>query len=123
MKYDTHITLLTKLGQAQEGSRELDVCVGKAVGWHGSNWSMGWLPPEVKLTEASHTRHQDMPAFTTNLQAAVDLVPEGLPWHMESAGIVEMGTSNGPVEGIAATPALALCIAILKAHHKFKKSS
>jgi len=119
----TNAALIAKLASAKEGTREFDVQVGKATGWHGSNWAVGWLPPEVKLTEAEFARHQVMPAFTTSLQAAVDLVPEGWagggrlvgepPYAMELLNTNE--DESGFVNSSANTPALALCVAILRA--------
>ncbi len=108
--------LLKRLEEATEGSRELD----RLIAIHPATPSCGvvkgadievvreaeedWNPPVVVV-----------PDYTTNLQDALGLVPEGCPWEMKSVGMVEMGTEFGPVEGIAATPALALCIASLRA--------
>ena len=49
------------------------------------------------------------------VDAAIMLAPEGCPWEIKSIGIVEIGTGNGPVEGIAAIPANAFLVAALRA--------
>ena len=85
--------LIARLEAAKEGSRELDIAIFRAI------------------TDKPRIR----PPFSTSLDAALTLVPERCPWAVESAGVVELGTVNGPVEGFAATPALALCIACLRA--------
>lgn len=66
------------------------------------------------------------PPYTTSIDAALTLVPEGWQWnidngiHCEDAAHAWLG-NNSPQEivpgtsGDAATPALALCIAALKA--------
>ena len=103
----SHAALIAKLEQAQEGSPALDVEVCAAV-------------------------HRDLfvpiPRYTTSLDDAVDLVPEGWlveclkqdtneRWHCflidraddEDEDDESVGALN------SSTPALALCIAILRA--------
>ena len=91
----SHAALIYELEHVKEGGPALDAAVYAALG---------------------HDLLVPIPCCTTDLQAAVDLAPEGHPWTLDSIGIVEMGTTTGkPVEGIAATRAIAMCIAILRA--------
>ena len=103
-------TLLSRLEQAKEGTRELSDEVLLALGWRIGEPRRAWAPNrEFYFSD-------QIPDPSRNLQDGVDLVPEGHPWTLDSIGIVEMGTTTGkPVEGIAPTLALALVIAIIKA--------
>lgn len=105
--------LITRLEQAKEGSRELSDEVLLALGW---KTGIGTHADFTKFHAPDGSpASRDRPDPTTNLQDAVDLVPERHPWTLDSIGIVEMGSTTGkPVEGIARTLALAMCIAILK---------
>ena len=105
-------TLIARLEEATEGSRELsDECL----------LAVGFAPVPDALTmwtypNGDYAVTAELPDPSQNVQDAIDwMVPEGCPWEMKSVGMVEMGTERGPVEGIAATPALALCVASLKA--------
>ncbi len=60
-----------------------------------------------------------VPAYTTSLDAALTLVPEGCEWEVYGGDkqAVAVIYVSGPkyVDGRAPTPALAMCIAALKA--------
>lgn len=68
---------------------------------------------------------QDAPRYTASLDAAMALVPEGYGWRLwvpNSTALASIsvtmwgnGRSYAPHETTAATPALALCAAALKA--------
>jgi len=51
---------------------------------------------------------KDVPEYTSSMDAALLLVPEGQDWSM---------SFWPPSEGTVTTPAIALCIAALKAHN------
>lgn len=102
-------TLITKLESAKEGSWDLSQRVGKATGGEKQYQH----PGSVRLSHLN---------YTTSLDAALTLVPEGLkllqlgewsdgwyaqvgPHHKQRAWKVDQ----------IQTPALALCIAALKA--------
>ncbi len=105
----SHAALIAELEQAQEGSWQLSDEVLLALGWKIGKPRRAWAP------NRDFYFGNQIPDPTRNLQDAVDLVPEGHPWTLDSIGIVEMGTTTGkPVEGIAATRAIAMCIAILR---------
>lgn len=119
--------LIERLEQATEGSRELDGEIFRLVypcqdpaHWH--RFQDAW----------AHQDHEDAIAYemanfyTTSLDAALTLVPEGDEWVVSNHG--QIGLENLAFAGVygaaipgsscdtnAASPALALCIAALKA--------
>lgn len=114
-------TLISMLEKAEAGSRELDAEIGIAAGFAERRKGNVY-----KLSEAGSTLELYWPApFSTSLDAAVALVELLLPGQEWSVG------SNQPdigepwarirtaplrsLEESAATPALALCLALLKA--------
>jgi len=106
--------LITKLEQVQEGSWDLDFEIARVVYGQMEN-----QPDVVRLPDGP-----PLPHFTTSLDAALTLVPDGYRWMvgiMDKAGeyfcacqpdeLTDAGfdgTANCP------TPALALCVAALK---------
>lgn len=95
--------LIAKLGVTTEGSRELD----KAI----------WLA----LGESPH-RLMLCPEYTASIDAALTLVPNGwcwavlrLPNGMFSAGMQKPPAAPLLTDDEFATPALALCVAALRA--------
>ncbi len=112
-------TLIAELERAAEGSRELDGEIALSLGWvkHHAGWAH-WTTPE-----GLENRH--VPFFSDSLDAALTLVPEGAYWAVrvsisKFAGVV---TPLGYVvkDCVANTPALALCIASLKARQAMKE--
>lgn len=105
--------LITRLEQAAEGSRELDMAIWDATG----GWSVN-----------------NPPAYTTSLDDALALAERLRPCWSWSVGqnvhhkywlayalvLDDYRSSFQPTNGMAKTPALALCLAILKANHKDK---
>lgn len=99
--------LIARLEAAPEGSRELDQDIFFAVHDQDREAYRAVGPPGV------------LP-YTTSLDAALTLVPEGCQWGLEVWG--ENGGNaawvmppHGHPSRYAATPALAICIAALKA--------
>ena len=138
--------LSERIEAAEAGSRELDREIAKSQGWHRveprftKNKHGAWIAPEdftgvysdgSPILDSLHgtTMHRDVPIFTTSLDAAMSLVPEG--WQVTIDCMPEMREPPScEVEcwsigkdhrdtmrriGRAATPALALCAAALKA--------
>lgn len=126
-------SLVKKFEQATEGSRELDALIEVAVGStnfgtlaNGYRWELEAHPDGVSVnlnaTDGKHSSRQKRytpPLYTTSLDdAALTLVPEGESWGCgyESSnlhGMAWVGANNRTCT--AATPALALCIASLRA--------
>ena len=102
-------------------ARELEGGIALALGWKqvGKGWAH-WTDPD-----GNTNRH--VPFYTTSLDAALTLVPGGWVWHVqidyELPGRAHLynavpGNKYDPpvrVQANGATPALALCVAALKA--------
>ena len=110
--------IIERLEAATEGSRELDSACGDAIGW--TRWAS----------------LEDCPHYTTSIDAALTLLDENWAWIISKVidlvamrqgytAVIECLDGTGDVERpmqirkaaevVAATPALALCIAALKA--------
>ena len=125
-------SLIAKLEQSPEGSRELDVAIWHLVetGWQRDESDPGWSFRPVRDPNIGRTTVRDSvvaPSYTTSLDAALQLVPEGWGWLVEVwqreeswAQVVCRPKGSTKPSGIfegaeAKSPALALCIAALKA--------
>lgn len=109
-------SLLQKLQSATEGSRELDIAIAAE------------FSAESESIVEFGTRAWECPNYTTNLQDAVSLVPEGWRYLMDKrpyaesrqdgyrAEVYRQGSPETPETHWGPTMALALCIAIIKAH-------
>lgn len=117
------MTSLSELADAVEGlsepSREMDarivttLCPGATV----SEYVKGEGDDIVFHAEALGIRNKDCcPWFTHSLDAALTLVPEGQEWaYLDKRAIIRLPGSMAHEFGEAATPALALCAAALRA--------
>lgn len=133
--------LTQALAKASEGSRELDARVEVAVrrfeaaasGLRKEHWAK-WEPCNDGYVQDPHTRYQSRPV-TTDLSAAVALCERVLPgwqWQIESNGAIPIA-SIGPINAVGSdgcvseshcptplspqrkgSPALALCLAVLR---------
>ena len=106
--------LITELESAPEESRELDVAIARSLGRNTYGEDQ-----EVTLADGNKTL-EPIPHYTTSLDAAVTLVPEEWHWEITDIGTAWVGTHLTAQKVVkfaanAATPALALCIAALKA--------
>ena len=116
--------LIARLEAATEGSRELsDECL-LAVGWKDAGKHLGqWVRPD-----GSRLYKSDAPDPSQNAQDAIDhVVPEGWTGGGRLCGGPRFPMELlGPVKGMALavgnTPALALCIASLRAHATMKET-
>lgn len=117
--------LISRLREAKEGSRELDAAIGRAL--TGTSASEDhWYDLHGKWTT-----DETVPAFTADLSAAVALKERVLPkwewgidagWHGDEPSIVAYvgkavpdGVIGHDWQAQGPNPALALCIAILRA--------
>jgi len=119
--------LLTRLEAAEEGSRELDAEIEIAVlpAYMVTKDAEGFVQINMHGTAltpvwADYNPHS-APHYTTSIDAALTLIPDGWRyWHYWTGvyGAAVFPTrGGGPRIKVhdAATPALALCIAALKA--------
>ena len=107
--------------ETEVGTRELDGEIALLVGWKKRH--KGW----AHWTSPDGAENQHVPFFSTSLDDALTLVPEGIEWSVERrysksfrpayASIWSPGAKDVDfhANATAATPALALCIAALKA--------
>lgn len=120
----TDIAVLAKLEAAKEGSRELDFEVARCVdlwrrakvpvsGRHPAYWGY-WRKRGGKWWRTQ------LPAYTTSIDAALTLVPDGVAWEIsvprKGGGYrILAGVSPVPNCSFGETPSLAICIAALRA--------
>lgn len=122
------MTLLTKLQEAKEGSRELDAALHEAIttfrpkragpGWRNENDFVIPVFPGFAI----------LPAYTTSLDAALALVGERLPgwrWAISEGaraslqkGPPALSRGSIPITAKHKSPAIAICIALIKALEK-----
>ncbi len=120
--------LIEKLEAATEGSRGLDIAIYKLVsGLQPSERDPDWIGPDDGWNHGSWKGRA--PPYTTSLDSALLLVPEGMLWRVGSAEAeanviweskpsyyTEQGTGESwASDGDTFNAALALCIASLKA--------
>ncbi len=136
-------TLIRRLEEATEGSRELDARIGAEIRYFSDkaeDWMRGWQGPIAPYHEKPghiacwHTDGRmsvwwSVPCYTTSIDAALTLVPEG--WDDVQLFIKKNGCKArlkrrrgallvAPMESerpdrLVATPAVALVIAALRA--------
>ena len=109
--------LVQELERATEGSRDLDQEIRKllvaqklSAGQGGAevrqdmgHWSLGY--PDSNI-----------PHYTTSLDAALTLVPPNVTWRVKGGPQKrQISAWVAGWDGYASTPALALCIAVLRA--------
>lgn len=109
---DSHAALIARLEEAEEGSRELDYTIRMVLA--------GYEPVSADAARRADEDGVDpAPHYTTNLQDALDLVPGRAHWSVSypvgEAELVYGGPNGRVVAADAATGALALVIASLKA--------
>lgn len=105
------IDLAERCAKATEGSREIDALI--------------WCVIEPSHTHRKASPHQ-APDYTGSIDDAVMLVPEGWTWSADASvpgwqpQFKLFNFENKSVTGQAATPALALCAAALRARASLK---
>ena len=123
--------LIARLEAATGPCRELDAAIALAKGWiqYGPNW---FTPPN--LTVKHHK--SELPRYTASIDAALTLVPANALWGVKALWDQGPDANGGPKAyrgsvdvyevrdglfwkdnhlSLAPTPALAICIAALKA--------
>lgn len=129
--------LIARLEAASEGSRELDALIHAAVVnppvmVDGGSWKgdvpAAYEPMSVvigRLPGKDLAELTGCPRYTTSLDAAMGLVPEGMEYEISTLyniarAAVGLNVNDGPWRGESALPEnmpLALCIAALKARN------
>src|SRR5690348_12265025 len=104
-------------GRQEDGGYGLDSDIARAFGWtyhlREETHSWQWQHPTNPLHKQASP-----PRYTSSLDAAMTLVPEGMQGQVQSGNRpgAWVGTEGGdaPDFNVAATPALALCAASLR---------
>ena len=131
-KPSTMDDLIAKLEAAVEGNPFLDMGIARAIGWTcpGADpptwpmdpdniydwWGVNWFGADGK----AHGTVRDFP-FTTSLDAALTLVPEGMSVMLDITpgktfcSVHDNSGLVGSPDGENLSPPLTLCIAALKA--------
>lgn len=116
-------SLPTRLEGAAAGSRELDAEVAALFSDY-ENIGGGWRRHKLTGERSQYDYFGDEPV-TTSIDAAVAFAERVLGWVWNMGNDVRCwvhlwvdapGYDGVPVRGIAATPALALCAAVVRAH-------
>lgn len=125
--------LIERLGKAVGPDKELDWDLALLAGWERRDWdiasaNLGWFAPGVP-----NVMHSDPPRYTASIDAALTLVPDGWAWavrehrdcpppHSDALAKVSRvawGCPEGELyeqsQARHPTPAIALCIAALRA--------
>ncbi len=110
--------LIAKLEAATEGRREIDDKIMAVVN--------GLCVPHIETDGDEWFEVLESPLYTTSLDAALPLVPAGRLWSIgaivNGSGFVAILNNDGQSHR-GTTPALAICIAALKARQIMEKSS
>lgn len=116
--------LIAKLSAATGPSRELDaeiavVVNGGEIVWKQTRYTMEQHPAR-RYASAQHIGgygFDHVPEYTASLDAALTLVPDEYDWVIgkTNSGLTVYAKVGPNIEEFADTPALALCIAALKA--------
>lgn len=113
--------LITRLESADGPSRELDADIARAIGWE-----CVVRDPEAQGKYVCWRKHYRsgewimLPRYTASIDAALTLVPEGWDWAIfhTNGGLTIHAWCGDKIDHFGDTPALALCIAALRAHQK-----
>lgn len=120
----TRDELIARLEAATGPDRELDRAIAMSLGWRHDPHD----GPYGTWTAPDGTRHTTFNEWTASIDAALTLVPEGMDWlicsrrrnfrdgyyvHIMDGDVNRDGHSAGEAWHLA--PAVALCIAALKA--------
>jgi hypothetical protein len=126
-------SLIAKMSDATEGSRELDAEIWLSVTPHEIRDYDGTTTLKNRYVEVAgewfcwlDNLREKVPACTTSLDAAVSLIPEGWAWDITSSGdacltlpgngfLSDRGDAEKWGDGKTPTPTLAICIAALRA--------
>lgn len=117
--------LIGRLENLGGPDRFVDMLVAWVTGWDAPNKLYGWgdvFPRMRSDWQYASTRPADnwgVPTYTASIDAAVALVERCLPgwsWEvMPGSGTVFNGDPDAGTQAFAATPAIALCLALLRA--------
>lgn len=119
------LELAERVEAASGPDRELDALIHEVFGlpFEMEYWSEADTTPQRNLSKVPH--------YTASLDAAMTLVPDGWNWGVwmrhdwreQNAQVWHPARDASTLHGYAATPALALCAASLRARASAKEQS
>jgi hypothetical protein len=102
--------IIERVEAVAEGSRDLEWKIAQAIGHPSFDIPSTIWPPFMAGSKADRS----IPAYTSSLDAALTLVPEGCDWQVNGHGSAWIfGSRHAGADGNS--PALALCAAALRA--------
>lgn len=116
------LELAERCKKATGPDRELDAEIAKSLGWP----NVRYYSANGGIFSKENDEMRPVPEWTASIDAALTLVPEGwavLLAFSEQRSVCDVHTNplgqegTWPAHSTAATPALALCAAALKARH------
>lgn len=124
------LSLIGRLEEATEPSREMDCRIAVAVGWSKAD-GVAIAHEKLEQNECPFDWYhfagaRDVPAYTASIDAAMMLVHDGWNvwvWRAHSWGPEWQAAVNRGEIAVAPTAPLALCIACLKARAKLMEST
>lgn len=140
----TRKELIAALEASDGPSRRLDAEIAKDAGWHrveprhAKRSGGAWIAPEdflgvmssgAPILDSLHgtDMHKDVPRFTSSIDAALTLVPVGWIWRhapnryvKHTVSIAPSAEHGGYVAEVDSNPAIAICIAALRAMEDVK---
>ena len=111
--------LIERLEKATGPDRKLDDDIAISHGWTFEKMKRDARPywREPGQTEWFARSRSGPPAYTSSIDAALTLVPEGMDWSISSYGgtFIHPGNDAPVIRGEGRTPVLTLCVAALRA--------
>lgn len=118
--------LIERLERATGPDSELDEAIALVLGWTHQKMRGDAKPYWRKPGVTEYYMRSIVPAYTASLDAALTLVPEGWMWDVSSSGCAWIMRNDDSicdsqiVIGGVKSPAIALCIAALRAREAAK---
>ena len=112
--------LTAELEAATEGSRKLELKIATLIDWHENGVSIREF---VTRFPDANPLHWQFPKWTRSLDAALTLAAEDARWKVGDGRDGPWASVAGPKIHDAATPALALCIAAVRARQATEEAA
>lgn len=108
--------LIARLESAEGPDRELDEAIAYCIGWYSCPPALTSRTNRDIWFDPDGGEFEEVPEFTGSLDAAMELMPKGLPWMISTFGPhAGFDAAVGIDDSRAKTPACTLSAAALKA--------
>lgn len=110
-------TLIERLVAATGPDRELDGAIAVCMGWTFQKMKGDQRPYYRKPGHLEYYMRDEQPYYTSEISAALTLVQKDMHWNLHGKAGDEKNSSASVYgeRAIAPTPAIALCLAALRA--------